>query len=136
MAQAELEVGRDLREAIELYFEALYTCDVDMLDRIFHPASSLFDADAGAIFVDPIADYRRTIAGRVSPASLGQVRQDEILLVDYLSDNAVLAKVRLRIHQDVFVDHLCFARSGGRWQIVAKLWHLKGTIGDLPPVEP
>jgi len=135
LAQTELDIGQDLREAIELYFEALYMCDVDLLDRVFHPASSLFDADAGAIFVDPITHYRQTIAERASPASLGQVRQDEILLVDHLSDNAALAKVRLRIHQNVFVDHLCYARSGGCWRIVAKLWHLEGTIKDLPSID-
>jgi len=135
MAQTRLEMGQNLREAIALYFEALYMCNVDLLDRVFHPASSLFDADAGAIFIDPITHYRQTIANRVSPASLGQVRQDEILFIDHLSDNAAMAKVRLRIHQNIFVDHLCYARSGECWQIVAKLWHLERTIEDLPPID-
>jgi hypothetical protein len=115
----------DLLNAVQTYFDALYACDLSLFDQIFHPACSLFDADEGAITVDPIADYRQVIAKRVSPASCSQDREDEIILIDWLSPAAATVKVRLRIHANVFVDHICFVRGIEGWRIVAKAWHLE-----------
>jgi hypothetical protein len=115
----------ELLNAIQTYFDALYACDLSLFDQVFHPASSLFDADEGAITVDPIADYRQVIAKRESPASRSQEREDEIILIDWLSPAAATVKVRLRIHANVFVDHLCFVKGTEGWRIVAKVWHLE-----------
>ncbi|WP_085904578.1 nuclear transport factor 2 family protein [Kiloniella majae] len=114
----------DLLDAIEVYFKALYYCDLHLFDQVFHPASCLFDADEGDTIVDPIADYRDVISKRVSPASKGQDREDEIIMIDWLSSKCATVKVRLRIHENIFVDHLCFVRGREGWRIVAKLWHL------------
>lgn len=115
----------DLLNAIQTYFDALYACDLSLFDQVFHPACSLFDAGDGAIMVDPITDYRQVIANRESPASRAQDREDEIILVDWLSPAAATVKVRLRIHANVFIDHLCFVKDIDGWQIVAKVWHLE-----------
>ncbi|MDR9762912.1 nuclear transport factor 2 family protein [Rhizobium redzepovicii] len=115
----------ELLDAIQTYFDALYTCDLSLFDKVFHPACSLFDVDEGAILVDPIADYRQVIATRESPASRSQEREDEVILIDWLSPAAATVKVRLRIHANVFVDHLCFVRGVDGWLIVAKVWHLE-----------
>ena len=72
-----------------------------------------------------IADYRQVIAKRESPASRAQDREDEIILIDWPSPAAATVKVRLRIHANVFVDHLCFVKGGDGWRIVAKVWHLE-----------
>lgn len=115
----------ELLNAIQTYFDALYACDLSLFDKIFHPACSLFDADEGAITVDPIADYRQVISQRESPKSREQRREDEIILIDWLSPTAAIMKVRLRIHANVFVDHLCFVKDINGWRIVAKVWHLE-----------
>ena len=83
----------ELLNAIQTYFDALYACDLSLFDQVFHPASSLFDADEGAITVDPIADYRQVIAKRESPSSRSQEREDEIILIDWLSPAAATVKV-------------------------------------------
>ena len=114
-----------LFDAVETYFNALYYCDLELFDQVFHPASSLFDADQGDVTVDPIRDYRNVISQRVSPASKGQEREDEIIMIDWLSSDCATVKVRLRIHDNIFVDHLCFVRGQGSWRVVAKLWHLE-----------
>ena len=56
----------DLSTAIETYFEAIHECDVKKLDAVFHPQSSLFDADNGEIFVESIDSFRADVAGRKS----------------------------------------------------------------------
>ena len=115
----------DLLAAIDLYFDAIHFCDTDKLMAVFHPDSSLFDADNGAIFVEPIKSFAQDVAGRVSPASAGQDRDAEILMIDFLSPKCATVKIRIRAHQNIFVDHLGFVLGADGWQIVSKLWHLE-----------
>ena len=125
----------ELIDAVQIYFDALYYCDTDKLNSVFHESSSLFDADDGRLFVEPIASFAQDVATRISPASKGQLREDEILMVDWLSPLSAMVKVRLRAHQNIFVDHLGFVKGEAGWKIVSKIWHLEreslveGTLG-------
>lgn len=118
----------EINAAIETYFEAIHECDVTKLDQVFHPQSSLFDADNGEIFVEPIASFRRDVAGRTSPESVGQSLQAEIISIDFLSGLSATAKIRIRAHDNVFLDHLGFVNGGSGWKIVSKIWHLEKII--------
>ena len=118
-----------LLEAVQLYFDALYHCDTDKLNAVFHESSSLFDADEGKMFVEPIASFSEDVGGRISPASKGQEREDEVLLVDWLSPVSATVKIRLRAHQNVFVDHLGLVKGEDGWKIVSKIWHLERVVG-------
>lgn len=118
----------ELLAAVQLYFDALYHCDTEKLAAVFHESSSLFDADSGEIFVEPIVSFSGDVAGRTSPASKGQVREEEILMIDYLSPLSAVVKIRLRAHQNVFVDHLGFVKGASGWQIVSKIWHLESVV--------
>ena len=118
----------DLFVAINTYFDALYYGDVERLDKVFHKSSSLFDVDQGSLLVDPIASFRQDVHTRPSPASRNQKREQEIILIDWLSRDCATVKLRLRAHDNIFVDHLCFVKDIDRWCIVSKIWHLERTI--------
>ena len=118
----------ELLDAVQLYFDSLYYCDTEMLNTVFHPSSSLFDADDGALFVEPIDSFSTDVAGRTSPASKNQEREDEILSVDFLSPISATVKIRLRAHENVFVDHLGFVKTEDGWRIVSKIWHLEKVV--------
>ncbi|MEM9604022.1 MAG: nuclear transport factor 2 family protein [Pseudomonadota bacterium] len=118
----------DLLTAIETYFDAIHECDTDKLNAVFHPQSSLFDGDNGTVFVESIDSFSRDVAGRASPASAGQAREAEVLMVDHLSPVSATVKIRIRAHQNVFVDHLGFVLGAEGWQIVSKIWHLERTV--------
>lgn len=121
-----------LMGAVQVYFDALYFCDIEKLNSVFHPASSLFDADNGAVFVEGIESFSNDVAGRESPASLKQAREDEVLLIDWLSPISAVVKIRLRAHKNIFVDHLGFVKGENGWQIVSKIWHLEQLLDELP----
>lgn len=118
----------DLLSAIETYFDGIHFCDTQKLASVFHPASSLFDADNGAVFVEPVASFIDDVGARVSPASVGQARDAEILMIDYLSAISATVKIRIRAHQSIFVDHLAFVKGEAGWQIVSKIWHLEHVV--------
>ena len=123
-----------LLAAVDLYFDAIHHCDSKTLDAVFHPQSSLFDADSGSIFVEPIDSFSRDVGSRVSPASRGQAREAEILMLDYLSPISATVKIRIRAHQNVFVDHLGFVKGADGWQIVSKIWHLETVVESAAAV--
>ena len=123
-----MTLSTDLQAAIETYFDAIHTCDTNKLTSVFHPQSSLFDADTGTIFVEPIDSFRGDVAGRVPPASVGQPRMAEVLMIDFLSPISATVKIRIRAHQSVFVDHLGFIHGADGWKIVSKIWHLESTV--------
>lgn len=118
----------ELLGAVQLYFDALYYCDVKMLNKVFHEASSLFDVDEGKVFVEPIASFSADVGGRASPASKNQTREDEILMIDMLSPISATVKIRLRAHENIFVDHLGFVKGPDGWKIVSKIWHLEKQV--------
>ena len=120
----------DLLAAIEMYFDAIHECDTTKLNAVFHPQSSLFDADNGTVFVEPIDSFSRDVAGRISAASTGHPREAEVLLIDHLSPISATVKIRIRAHQSVFVDHLGFVKGADGWQIVSKIWHLENTLNE------
>lgn len=123
-----MKTTSDLLAAVQVYFDALYECDTDKLNSVFHPDSSLFDADEGKVFVEPIDSFSRDVATRTSPQSKNQTREEEILMIDYLSPISATVKIRLRAHQSVFVDHLGFVLGQDGWKIVSKIWHLERTV--------
>lgn len=123
-----MNTNSELFDAVQLYFDALYFCDTTMLNSVFHESSSLFDGDQAHVFVEPIASFSADVGGRTSPASKGQQREDEILMVDYLSPLSAVVKIRLRAHHNVFVDHLGFVKGEAGWKIVSKIWHLEKVV--------
>lgn len=121
----------DLTDAVEIYFDGIHECSTAKLYAVFHPASSLFDADKGTVFAEPIESFVRDVGTRVSPASVGQAREAEILMIDYLSPINATVKIRIRAHKNVFVDHLGFVKGESGWQIVSKIWHLERVVDGV-----
>jgi hypothetical protein len=66
------------------------------------------------------------VQGRASPESVKAPRQDTILMLDVLSDEMVLAKVQLRLFDNIMVDYLNLMKVQGRWTVVAKHFWRKG----------
>lgn len=123
-----MQPTQDLLAAVQLYFEAIHECDTVKLNTVFHDSASLFDADNGKIFVEPIESFSRDVGGRTSPQSIGQPMEAEVLMMDYLSPLSATVKIRIRAHQNVFVDHLGFVLGENGWQIVSKIWHLERVV--------
>ncbi|WP_299680447.1 nuclear transport factor 2 family protein [uncultured Tenacibaculum sp.] len=118
----------ELINAIQIYFDAIHYCDVQKLNAIFHEKSSLFDVDKGNVFVESITSFSKDVAGRISPASKNQKPEYEILMIDMLSSSCATVKIRIRAHENIFVDHLGFVNGENGWQIVSKIWHLEQII--------
>jgi Putative lumazine-binding len=114
-----------LQSVISDYFEALYQCDTDLLQKVFHPKAVYATADETPLLHRTMAEYVPVVAARVPPASRGEERRDAIDDIQLAGDNTAFARVRCSIGDNDFVDFLTFVRDDGRWQIMSKIFQIK-----------
>ncbi|AMS45485.1 nuclear transport factor 2 family protein [Aminobacter aminovorans] len=108
----------------EDYCDGIYSGDVGKLERIFHPASSMFFNRDKSIVVVPISEYFSIVANREAPAASGAARREKLISLSVPSpDNAVLTATIL-IAGKSYTDQLALIKENDRWLIVAKTYHL------------
>lgn len=117
-----------IEDMLSDYFDAMYAQDMDKFDRVFHKDVVLYSAQTGELNRRPYDIYREAVVHRESPQSKGEVRKDEILLIDEISDTAAMAKVQLQMMGGVMQDYLTLIHIDGRWQIISKIWERVGDV--------
>lgn len=121
-----------IRAQLQTYFDGLYTSDADTLARVFHPDALYATAVDGHLIQRNMHDYLGLIRERPSPASRHEPRTDRILQIDVLGPHTALAKVQCAVAERHFTDLLSLIRTGGRWQIIAKVFHYDVHPGATP----
>lgn len=106
------------------YFDALYFCDVEKLQRVFHPKAIYATADETPLLYRTMEEYAPVVAARQSPASRGEPRRDHIDTIDLAGENTAVARVRCSIGARDFVDILTLVRTEGAWRIIAKVFQI------------
>jgi len=114
-----------LEAVISDYFDALYHCDTDLLQKVFHPRAIYATADETPLLYRTMAEYVPVVAVRQSPASREEARKDAIDEIQFAGENTAFARVRCSIGDKDFTDFLTFVRDGGRWQIMAKIFEIR-----------
>ncbi|MCF4099663.1 nuclear transport factor 2 family protein [Maritalea mediterranea] len=114
-----------LLPVLQDYFDGLYTCDLDIFKRIFHPRAVYATADETPLLYRDMPTYFEVLAQRQSPASRGEERHDVIDQIQFAGANTAFAQVRCRIGTKQFVDFLTLVREGGQWKIMAKIFHIQ-----------
>ena len=124
----------DVRDKLQLYFDALHDCDVDKLKLVFHPQAIYATADETPLLYRNMEEYFPVVAARRSPASRKEVRRDAIDGIEFAGDNTAFARVRCSIGNRDFVDFLTLVRTKGRWRIIAKVFQIiertEATLGE------
>ena len=111
-----------IKQLLGTYFDAWYDCDVDKLERVFHPSCHLLANLNGALDDDDMPTVRDRLGRMESGASRGDARHDRILMVDLASPTTAVAKVQLSIGEKLFTDYLSLLKVDHRWQIMNKLF--------------
>ncbi|MBK5377243.1 nuclear transport factor 2 family protein [Pseudomonas sp. TH08] len=118
----------EIKAMLENYFSVLQTQDLQGFDEVFHPGCVLYSAQDGEVTVRPFAQYRAMVQGRESPQERGFASLDEILMIDVMSPEMAMVKVRLRLFDNIMVDYLNVMKVQGKWMIFAKLFHKQGSV--------
>ncbi|WP_395610187.1 nuclear transport factor 2 family protein [Pseudomonas sp. B22129] len=113
----------EIQAFLKNYFNVLQTQDLKAFDQVFHRGCVLYSAQNADVVVRPFDEYRTMVQGRQSPQEGGFPQLDEVLMIDVMSPQMAIAKVRLRLFNNVMVDYLNLMKVEGRWMIFAKLFH-------------
>lgn len=117
-----LQLPSGLKNTLEQYFEMLYRCDVDILDRIFLPSALLHTVRDGQAAVLALAQYREVLVQRAPPARSNATRDDRIAMADLIGESCACVKVSARVSDKHFVDYLSLLEVQGQWRIASKVY--------------
>jgi hypothetical protein len=121
-----------IADVLHAYFDGLYTSDVTILARVFHPLAIYATATAGELLHHTMDVYFPIVAAREAPAARAEVRRDAILAIDVVGPDAAFAKVECAIGDRFFTDLLTMVHVEGRWQIIAKVFHYEIDLAHTP----
>ena len=105
---------------LDKYFEVIQTQDLNLFDQVFHEQSMLYTHQDGVLSITTFTAYRNLLKTRQSAASAKYSRSEQILLIDMLSPSMALAKVRLKLFNNVMEDYLNLMQHDGKWMVYAK----------------
>jgi hypothetical protein len=123
----EIQMNHDetIASAIDGYFDLMYDADDNQFPEVFHDACQVHGLRDGTLMVWPASEFRDMMRGRPSPAVLRSPREQNVLGLQNTAPDLAAAKVRVRIGQTLFVDHLIFHRIDGKWLITSKAFHVE-----------
>ena len=116
--------------AIEAYLDLMFDADDSRFPEVFHALCQIHGMRDGKLMAWSASEFRKLVGSRPSPASMGSPRQQEIMRVDEISPDMAAAKLRVRIGQTCFLDHLILHRIDGKWLVTSKGFHVEQV---LPP---
>ncbi len=114
----------EIEAVLQDYFDALYTCDVELLGRVFHPLAIYATADETPLLHRTMPEYMKVVAARQSPRDRSEPRRDQIEDIQLAGDNTALARVRCSIGSRDFTDFLTLVQTDGQWRIMAKIFQI------------
>lgn len=110
--------------AINGYFDLMYDADDNRFLDVFHDACLVHGMRDGKLAAWSASEFREVMRSRASPAAMKSSRDQEILNIEHMIPELATTKVRVRIGQTCFIDHLIFHRIDARWLITAKAFHV------------
>jgi hypothetical protein len=115
-----------IQKLIADYFEVLHFQDMELFDKVFHKNCVLYSAQGGELNIRPYDVYREAVLNRTSPAELGNVRRDKVLMFDQISSTLALVKPQLEMFGGVMQDYLNIVYLDGQWWVMSKMWERVG----------
>ncbi len=113
-----------IASAINGYFDLMYEADDSRFPEVFHDSCLVHGMRDGKLRAWSASEFRDVMRGRQSPATMKSPRAQDILSIEHTAPDLVAAKVRVRIGQTGFVDHLIFHRIDGKWLVTSKAFHV------------
>ena len=113
-----------IASAINGYFDLMYVADDNKFPDVFHDACLIHGFRDGRFTAWSAAQFRDVMRNRPSPAAMKSLREQEIISIEQTARDLAAAKVRIRIGQTEFIDHLIFHRIDGRWLVTTKAYHV------------
>jgi hypothetical protein len=119
-----MEQIQTIASAINGYFDLMYEAADERFAEVFHGACLVHGMREGRLTAWSAAEFRDVMRSRRSPAAMNSPRDQGILSIEQTAPDLATARVRVRIGQTGFVDHLVFHRIDGKWLVTSKAFHV------------
>jgi hypothetical protein len=120
-----MDQSQAVASAINGYFDLMYDADDNRFLEVFHGACLVHGMRDGKLIAWSASEFRDVMRGRPSPAAMESPRDQEILSIEHTAPELAAAKVRVRIGQTCFVDHLIIHCIDGKWLVTSKAFHVE-----------
>ena len=118
----------EIEKVIRTYFDLLYKGDKDLIETVFLPEANVSSLSNGKIVKIDMDGFRNRIEERNSPESIGERRDDKIILIDISSPTTAIVKVKCNILHNNYIDYLSLFKVSGKWRIISKVFHMNPGI--------
>ena len=118
----------EIEKVIRTYFDLLYKGNKDLIETVFLPEANVYSLSNGKIVKIDMDGFRKRIAERQSPESIGETRDDKIILIDISSPTTAIVKVKCNILHNNYIDYLSLFKVSGKWRIISKVFHMNPGI--------
>ena len=118
----------EIEKVIRTYFDLLYKGDKDLIETVFLPEANVSSLSNGKIVKIDMDGFRKRIAERQSPESIGEIRDDKIISIDMSSPTTAMVKVKCNILRNNYIDYLSLFKVSGKWRIISKVFHMNPGI--------
>ena len=112
-----------VNELLKRYFDAFYNVNIEELSNLFHETAYIYGHDDnGDLEVICKEDFIRILSS-FPPNSKNPnfTRSDEILAIDFISEDVAVARVKLRFDNAICTDIVNLMRLNDVWRIVSVL---------------
>jgi hypothetical protein len=114
---------QDVAAVLAVYFDGLHYADSKRLAEIFHAQAQYVCVTDGTFLHRDMASYFPVVDARISPASKGEARRDEIVSMEFAGPVTARVMARCSIGNRDFTDFLTLIKLDGRWLIMSKVFH-------------
>ena len=118
----------EIEKVIRTYFDLLYKGDKDLIETVFLPEANVSSLSNGKIVKIDMDGFRKRIAERRSPESIGEIRDDKIISIDIVSPTTAMVKVKCNILHNNYIDYLSLFKVSDKWKIISKVFHMNSGI--------
>jgi len=113
-----------IENVIRIYLDLLYKGDIGLIESVFFQEATVSSVSDGKIISINMDGFRERIATRPSPESVGETRQDKIILIDISSPTTAMARVECMILKNHYTDYLSLIKVSEKWGIISKVFHM------------
>ena len=118
----------EIEKVIKTYFDLLYKGEKDLIESVFLPEANVSSLYNDKIIKIDMEGFRKRIAERKSPESIGEMRDDKIISIDIFSPTTAMVKVKYNILHNNYIDYLSLFKVSGKWKIISKVFHMNPGI--------
>ncbi|MDA9521897.1 hypothetical protein XI06_16660 [Bradyrhizobium sp. CCBAU 11434] len=116
--------------AVNVYVDLTYYADVSRYHESFHKAALIHGLWNGELIAWSLTEFCDVMRNKPSAASLDSPRDHQILSIDQIASCLATVKLRVRLGQARYIDHLTLHFTEGKWLITSKAYHIAQI---LPP---